>query len=206
MLVVLGSGLLAWPFARLFGFHSKTFLPPMMFNNSGNMGLPLALFAFGEAALPAAMVLFLVENTLHFTVGNAMLTGHVNPLRLLRLPKDIQQDVIGGQLSMGHARALLSLDAVARIKEARDQVVRRQLSVRQTEALVKKLKGGKDRPAPRRTRVDPELADLAARLQRCLGTKVNILPQARGGNGGRIEISYYSADELERLLELFERK
>lgn len=86
MLVVLGSGLLAWPFARLFGFHSKTFLPPMMFNNSGNMGLPLALFAFGEAALPAAMVLFLVENTLHFTVGNAMLTGHVNPLKLIRMP------------------------------------------------------------------------------------------------------------------------
>ena len=86
MLVVLGSGLLAWPFARLFGFQSKTFLPPMMFNNSGNMGLPLALLAFGEAALPAAMVLFLVENTLHFTVGNAMLTGHVNPLKLLRMP------------------------------------------------------------------------------------------------------------------------
>lgn len=86
ILVVLGSGLLAWPFARLFGFHSKTFLPPMMFNNSGNMGLPLALFAFGEAALPAAMVLFLVENTLHFTVGNAMLTGHVNPLKLIRMP------------------------------------------------------------------------------------------------------------------------
>ena len=86
MLVVLGSGLIVWPFGRLFGFRSKVFLPPMMFNNSGNMGLPLALLAFGEAALPAAMVLFLVENTLHFTVGNAMLTGHVNPLRLIRMP------------------------------------------------------------------------------------------------------------------------
>lgn len=85
-LVVLGSGLLTWPVARLFGYRSKVFLPPMMFNNSGNMGLPLALFAFGEAALPAAMILFLVENTLHFTVGNAMLTGHVNPLKLLRMP------------------------------------------------------------------------------------------------------------------------
>jgi predicted permease len=84
--VVLGSGVLAWPLARLFGFGNRVFLPPMMFNNSGNMGLPLALFAFGEAALPAAMILFLVENTLHFTVGNAMLTGHVNPLRLLRMP------------------------------------------------------------------------------------------------------------------------
>lgn len=84
--VVLGSGLLAWPLSRLLGFADKVFLPPMMFNNSGNMGLPLALFAFGEAALPAAMVLFLVENTLHFTVGNAMLTGHLHPLKLLRLP------------------------------------------------------------------------------------------------------------------------
>lgn len=85
-LVVLGSGLLAWPIGRLFGFAPRVFLPPMMFNNSGNMGLPLALFAFGEAALPAAMILFLVENTLHFTVGNAMLTGHVNPLKLIRMP------------------------------------------------------------------------------------------------------------------------
>jgi hypothetical protein len=84
--VVLGSGLLAWPVARALGFGNKVFLPPMMFNNSGNMGLPLALFAFGEDALPAAMILFLVENTLHFTVGNAMLTGHVNPIKLLRLP------------------------------------------------------------------------------------------------------------------------
>jgi ParB family chromosome partitioning protein len=129
-----------------------------------------------------------------------------NALRLLRLPKEIQQDVIDGQLSMGHARALLSLDGAARIKEARDQVVRKQFSVRQTEALVKKLKGSTGQPAARKTRIDPELADLAARLQRCLGTKVNILPQTRGGKGGKIEISYYSAEEFERLLELFERR
>ncbi len=129
-----------------------------------------------------------------------------NALRLLRLPREIQQDVIDGQLSMGHARALLSLDGAARIKEARDQVVRKQFSVRQTEALVKKLKGSTGQPAARKTRIDPELADLAARLQRCLGTKVNILPQTRGGKGGKIEISYYSAEEFERLLELFERR
>ena len=48
------------------------------------------------------------------------------------------------------------------------------------------------------------MEDLAARLQRSLGTKVNILPQARGGKGGKIEISYYSPDELERLLDIFE--
>lgn len=86
ILVVLGSGLVAWPLARLLGWRVATFVPPMMFNNSGNMGLPLALFAFGESALPAAMVLFLVENTLHFTVGNAILIRRVNPLALLRMP------------------------------------------------------------------------------------------------------------------------
>jgi len=129
-----------------------------------------------------------------------------NALRLLRLPREIQQDVVGGQLSMGHARALLALDSAARIREARDQVVKKQFSVRQTEALVKKLKGGPDKAAPRKTRLDPELADLAARLQRSIGTKVTILPQSRGGKGGKIEISYYSNEELERLLEFFEKK
>ena len=52
--------------------------------------------------------------------------------------------------------------------------------------------------------IDPELADLSARLQRSLGTKVNIQPQSRGGKGGKIEISYYSSEELERLLDIFE--
>jgi len=124
-----------------------------------------------------------------------------NSLRLLKLPSAIQQDVISGLLSMGHARALLSLDAVGRIRDARDQVVKKQYSVRQTEALVKRLKSGVDQTSPPKQQVDPELADLAARLQRALGTKVNIHPQARGGKGGRIEIHYYSADELERLLD-----
>src|SRR6185369_766099 len=62
LIVVLGSGLLAWPLARLLKVDTRTFLPPMMFNNSGNMGLPLMLLAFGEPALPAAVVLFFVEN------------------------------------------------------------------------------------------------------------------------------------------------
>ena len=98
-LVVLGSGLLAWPVARLLGYPVRTFVPPMMFTNSGNMGLPLAYFAFGEAALPAAMVLFLVENLLHFTVGNAMLEGRIHPLVLLRMPM-LQATVAGLALSL----------------------------------------------------------------------------------------------------------
>jgi predicted permease len=84
--VVLGSGLLAWPLARLLQADTKTFLPPMMFNNSGNMGLPLAVLAFGEAALPAAVVLFLVENLLHFSLGAWMLDHRARLVDLWRMP------------------------------------------------------------------------------------------------------------------------
>ena len=84
--VVLGSGLLAWPLARLLQADTKTFLPPMMFNNSGNMGLPLAVLAFGEAALPAAVVLFLVENLLHFSLGVWMLDHRARLANLWRMP------------------------------------------------------------------------------------------------------------------------
>ena len=61
--VVLGSGLAAWPLARLLGIAPKTFLPPMMFNNSGNMGPPLMVLAFGEQALPLAVVLFFIYDS-----------------------------------------------------------------------------------------------------------------------------------------------
>lgn len=74
LVVVLGSGLLALPIARLAGVAPKTFVPPMMFNNSGNIGLPLAVFAFGPLALPAAVMLFIVENALHFTLGTWLLS------------------------------------------------------------------------------------------------------------------------------------
>ncbi len=86
VIVVLGSGLILLPFCRLIGIHPKTFLPPMMFSNSGNLGLPLAVLAFGEQALPAAVVLFLVENLLHFTVGIYMLNPRTSPWHLLRMP------------------------------------------------------------------------------------------------------------------------
>lgn len=92
--VVLGSGLLMLPLCRVFGINLKTFLPPMMFNNSGNMGIPLALFAFGEQALQAAVVLFIIEMVLHFTVGLYMLDHRTRPLQLLRMPM-IQATILG---------------------------------------------------------------------------------------------------------------
>jgi predicted permease len=85
-LVVLLSGLIAWVVARVMGMDWRTLVPPMMFVNSGNMGLPLALLAFGESMLPAAVVLFLLENLLHFTVGLRMLDRRASLLGLLRIP------------------------------------------------------------------------------------------------------------------------
>ncbi len=84
--VVLGSGIVLWPLVKWLKLEPKTFLPPMMFNNSGNMGIPLLVLAFGEAALPAAVVLFIVEMLLHFSVGLYMLDPRTSLLRLLRMP------------------------------------------------------------------------------------------------------------------------
>jgi predicted permease len=69
VLISLGSGLLAWPVARLLGFDARTFVPPMIYNNAGNMGLPLAALAFGPAGLSAAVALFMAANLVYFTVG-----------------------------------------------------------------------------------------------------------------------------------------
>jgi predicted permease len=86
LIVVLGSGVLALLACRVTATAFRTLGPPTMFNNSGNMGLPLAVLAFGEQALAAAVVLFLVENLLHFTVGVRILDPRASLLRLLRLP------------------------------------------------------------------------------------------------------------------------
>lgn len=84
--IVLGSGLLGLPVARLMGYAPKTLLPPMMFKNAGNMGLPLLIFAFGESALPAAVVLFLIENMLHFAISPYWLGHNFRIWSLLRVP------------------------------------------------------------------------------------------------------------------------
>lgn len=86
LLVMLGSGALAWGLARLLAEQPKTLVPPMMFVNSGNMGLPLMVLAFGDAALPAAVVLFMVENTLHYTLGTWLLDHRARLATLWRVP------------------------------------------------------------------------------------------------------------------------
>ena len=84
--VVLGSGLLTWVVARLLGMDPKTLVPPSMFNNVGNMGLPLVMLTFGEQTLGAAVVLMLVVTVLQFTVGIWLLSGRLDPSMLWREP------------------------------------------------------------------------------------------------------------------------
>lgn len=86
VLVALGSGLAGLAAARLLRLDWRTLVPPMMFVNSGNIGLPLALLAFGQEGLAAAVVLFLVGNVLHFTLGLRMLDRGTSLLGVLRMP------------------------------------------------------------------------------------------------------------------------
>ena len=85
-IVLATCGLMAWPLSRLIGIQPKTLVPPMLFNNSGNIGLPLAVLAWGENALSAAVILFMVENTLHFSFGARLLDPHARLLTLWRVP------------------------------------------------------------------------------------------------------------------------
>ena len=84
--VVLGSGLLAWPVARLLREKARTFVPPMMFNNCGNMGLPLAVLAFGDAGFAPMVALFTISNLTHFTLGVWIVDHHARFGSLVRNP------------------------------------------------------------------------------------------------------------------------
>ena len=122
-----------------------------------------------------------------------------NFLRLRKLPKPIQADIINNSLTMGHARALLGAGTPAQQKEAWRRIVSQNLSVRAAEALIKKLKDGKQghSSAKARTSEDVYIEGLADDLSRHLGTRVRI---ARQGNRGRVEIEFYSNEDLERLI------
>jgi predicted permease len=86
LVVVVGSGLVGWGLARAIGQAPKTFAPPMMFNNCGNLGLPLAVLAFGEAALAPAVVMFMVSNLLHFSFGAWLLDHRIKLGNVWKVP------------------------------------------------------------------------------------------------------------------------
>ena len=124
-------------------------------------------------------------------------TTIANFLRLLKLPDDVQRDLIDGRLSAGHARVLVSVDSPSTQRKIRDLVIKGALSVRQTEALVKRFLTSK-KPKAIRDEIDSYLESLVSDLQDSLGTKVAI---KRKGKKGRIIIEFYSDDELGRLVE-----
>ena len=85
-LMMLGSGAVGWGAARLLGYNPHAFVPPMMFTNTANMGLPLTLFAFGPALLPPAVALFMVSSLLHFTLGIRITAPHASLHGILKGP------------------------------------------------------------------------------------------------------------------------
>lgn len=84
--VVIGSGMLTWLIAKPLRIEVKTLAPPMMFSNTGNMGLPLIVLAFGESALPAAVMVLLLNMMLHFSLGTYLLNNKTNIIRVLVSP------------------------------------------------------------------------------------------------------------------------
>ncbi|HMC81643.1 MAG TPA: ParB/RepB/Spo0J family partition protein [Candidatus Polarisedimenticolia bacterium] len=125
-----------------------------------------------------------------------------NQLRLLKLPEEVQAMLADGTLDGGHARALLSLPDAAKQVEVAEKVAREFLSVRETENLVRRMLEPSG-PSPHRqaTPPDPNVQSAEDRLARSLGTKVRIVPSRKKGVG-KIEIEYYSEEELDRLFSL----
>lgn len=120
-----------------------------------------------------------------------------NYLRLLRLPEQIKEDISKGAVSTGHAKAILGLEAPQRQIEAHAIVVKKGLSVRETESLVKRI--AKGQPVKKAQKASADIDRLQEGLMRSLGTKVRI---AGSGRKGRIVIEYYSSDELDRLVSI----
>jgi ParB family chromosome partitioning protein len=136
------------------------------------------------------------QETLARKVGKERATV-TNYMRLLKLPEEIKALIADGELSMGHARALLTIPDRAQQVALAEKIVSEGMSVRLAEAL------GKEKSAPKAKhkakKQDPHVRDLEEKLIRALGTKVRI---KHAGKRGKIEIEYYSLEELDRLLDV----
>ncbi|MEE4264302.1 MAG: ParB/RepB/Spo0J family partition protein [Desulfobacteraceae bacterium] len=121
-----------------------------------------------------------------------------NFLRLRQLPEQVKDSITDGSLSMGHARALLGAEASLQQLAAWRAVIAKGLSVRQTEALIRRLKSEKKKPRVSRNRSEEiYLSGLAEDLSRHFGTKIMI---KKAGPKGKVEIEFYSNDDLDRLI------
>lgn len=137
----------------------------------------------------------LTQEAVAVSVGKSR-ASVANTLRLLQLPKAIQAMVINGELSMGHARAILPLPAASQAALAAE-IIRRGFSVRQTELKVQGLLS-RTRPKPKETSKDPNVLAAERRLEERWQTRVEIRPK---GEAGSIVLHYHSREELDRLFE-----
>ncbi|HHV58638.1 MAG TPA: ParB/RepB/Spo0J family partition protein [Firmicutes bacterium] len=127
-----------------------------------------------------------------------------NIIRLLNLPAGVQEYVSRGTISMGHARALLALEDAELQNQVCRQVVTKNLSVRETENLIRSLLTRKKQQKKKKpAALDPWMVEVETNLKHALATQVRIKP---GRRGGRIEIEYYSTEDLERLTGLLARE
>lgn len=133
-------------------------------------------------------------------------TAVTNSIRLLKLSDKVQEMVVDDMLTTGHARALLGIENQDRQYSLAQKIFDEKLSVRETEKLVKKIQTEKDSPAKKEKPVDSKLdiiyQDLEERMKNIFGTKVVI--NKKDAKKGSIEIEYYSQEELDRIIELFQ--
>jgi ParB family chromosome partitioning protein len=123
-----------------------------------------------------------------------------NYLRLLKLSKGFQEDLITGRLSMGHARAMLALETEREMEEARRVVLKQNMNVRQLEFFIRSKKNPTGvKPREKATNKDIFIKDLEKEFQRHLGTKVEITPAKKGG---KLVVFYYSNDDLNRIHDM----
>lgn len=122
-----------------------------------------------------------------------------NMLRLLRLPEEVKSYLASGQLSNGHARAILGLLTPEHQRQLARRIVQDNLSVRQVEAIVSRSNAQKRKPRSARF-LKPEIVDLENRLSQHFGSQVKIYPR-KNQKEGRLEVWYFSLDELDRILE-----
>ena len=131
-------------------------------------------------------------------------TAVTNSMRLLKLDDRVQQMVIDEMLTTGHARAILGIEDADKQYEVAQKIFDEKLSVRDTEKLVKNLQNEKDSPKQDKQKINPKLEaiykDLEEQMKVILGTKVAINP--KDDKRGKLEIEYYSQDELDRIIDM----
>lgn len=128
-------------------------------------------------------------------------TAVTNSMRLLKLNEKVQQMIIDDMISTGHARALLAIDNQEQQLTLANKIFDEKLSVRETEKLIKSIKKPKEQPKQEKKIENSFIYDdLAEKMKQALGTKVKVV--AKGNGKGKIEIEYYSDNELERMFDI----